>query len=77
LVICSCLTGLGRWGERNNAYVANGAPMDGTWVWELELDNIGDDNGGGGGRPRRLCAEEELVVLYVVLLAMVCHWERG
>jgi nicotinic acid mononucleotide adenylyltransferase len=67
----------GQNGRRSKAYIACSTVRDGTWVWELELDN-------GSGRivdipsninGRRTRPEEEVVISNVILLAMIRYRE--
>ncbi len=64
-------------------------PGEGTWVWEMELDDGGSggnsngrdgdgvlQRGKGDARPRRLRPEEKRIVSNAVLLAMVRCWEH-
>jgi hypothetical protein len=57
-------------------------PREGTWVWEMELDEGGSNGNGGDGdgviqggkgdaRPRRLHLEEKRIMSNAVLLASV------
>jgi hypothetical protein len=51
--IVSCCWSAEGWGvgRRSHAYVACSTPGEGTWVWEMELDDSrGGGNGDGGDR---------------------------
>ncbi len=65
--------------------MACSTPGEGTWVWEMELDDGGGGGNSGGRdgdgvvrrgkgdtRSRRLHPEDKRIVSNVVLLAMVC-----
>lgn len=71
----------GRNGRKSKAYISFSTVKDGTWVWELELDN-GDnacssrsnsDSTANNGRRSR--PQEEAVISKVILLAMMRYRE--
>ena len=56
--------------RKSLAYIACSTLKDGTWVWEIELDN-------GVGSSRRSRLEEEGVVSNLILLMMLQYQEEG
>jgi len=56
--------------RKSLAYIACSTLKDGTWVWEIELDN-------GVGSSRRSRLEEESVISNLILLMMLQYQEEG
>ena len=61
-------TRIRRESRKSRAYIACSTLKDGTWVWEVELDN---------GSSRRSRLEEESVISNLILLMMLQYQEEG
>jgi len=61
-------TRIQRESRKSRAYIACSTLKDGTWVWEVELDN---------GSSRRSRLEEEGVISNLILLMMLQYQEEG
>ena len=60
--------------RKSRAYIACSTMKDGTWVWEIELDN---SDGSSNRNGRRTRSEEEAVISNLILLAMTKYQEKG
>ena len=63
--------------RKSRAYIACSTLKDGTYVWEVELDNSSDSVIANGRGQRRTRLEEEAVISNLILLMMLLQYREG